>query len=66
MNHQQGFVVGVSGSWRPVEASSDYCFVVDHGEFVVQLVTSGQSRCSNGLQWFDQWLIALLKFAKAV
>ena len=35
MDHQQCFVVGVSGSGRPVEAARDDCFVVDHRELVV-------------------------------
>ena len=38
MDHQQGFLVGVSSGGRPIEAPRDYCFVVDHGKFVVQLV----------------------------
>ena len=38
MNDQQGFVVGVSSGGRPVEAPRDHCFVVDHGELVMQLL----------------------------
>ena len=38
MDHQQGFVVGMSGGGRPVEAPSDHCFVVDHSELVMDIV----------------------------
>ena len=49
MDHQQGFIVGVSGSGRPVEGSSDHFFVVDHGELVMQLVASSEARGANAL-----------------
>ena len=38
MNHQQGFVVGVSSGGLPAEASSDHGFVGDHGDLVMELV----------------------------
>ena len=38
MNHQQGFVVGVSSGGRPIEAPSDHGFVVDDGELVVDIL----------------------------
>ena len=38
MDHQQGFVVGVSSGGRPIEGSRDHRFVVDHGELVMQLL----------------------------
>ena len=38
MDHQQGFVVGVSGGGRPIEGSRDHHSVVDHGELVMQLL----------------------------
>ena len=38
MDHEQGFVVCVSSRGRPVETASDYCFVVDYGELVVELL----------------------------
>ena len=44
MDHQQGFVVGVSSGGAPIEAPSDHCFVVDHGELVVQFVAAGEAR----------------------
>ena len=38
MDDQQGFVVGVSSGGRPIEAPSDYGFVVDHSELVVDIL----------------------------
>ena len=38
MDDQQGFVVGVSSGGRPIEAPRDHCFVVDHGELVVDIL----------------------------
>ena len=54
MDDQQGFVVGVSSGGRPIETASDHCFVVDHGELVMQLVTAGEGRGADALllQWF--------------
>ena len=49
MNDQQGFVVGVSSRGRPVEGSCDHGFVIDHGEFVMQLVAAGKARDADGL-----------------
>ena len=43
MDHEQGFVVGVSSRGRPVETASDYCFVVDYGELVVVIFEMGLS-----------------------
>ena len=43
MNHQQGFVIGVGSRWTPIEGSCDHCFVVDHGELVMQLVSAGEA-----------------------
>ena len=50
MDYQQGFIIGVGGSGRPVEAARDDCFVVDHGELMVQLVAMGQARGAYTLQ----------------
>ena len=54
MNHQQGFVVGVSSGGRPIEAPRDNCFDVDHGELVVQLVSTRKAGSADALllQWF--------------
>ena len=49
MNDQQGFVVGVSSGGRPVEAPRDHCFVVDHGELVVELVATGKAGGADAL-----------------
>ena len=54
VNHQQGFVVGVGGSGRPVEAACDHCFVVDHGELVVELVAAGEAWGADAL--WSQWI----------
>ena len=43
MDDQQGFVVGVCRRGRPVEGSGDHGFVIDHGEFVVELVAAGEA-----------------------
>ena len=43
MDHQQGFIVGVSGRGGPIEAPSDHRFVVDHGELVVEPVAAGEA-----------------------
>ena len=54
MEHQPGFIVGVSSRVRPIEAPSEHGFVVDHGELVVQLVASGDAGGTDALllQWF--------------
>ena len=54
MNHQQGLIGGVGRRWAPVEAACDHGFVVDHGEFVVQLVATGKASGADPLllQWF--------------
>ena len=53
MDCQQRFVVGVGGGGRPVERSSDHCFVVDHCELVMQFVASGEATGADPflLQW---------------
>ena len=38
MDHEQCFIVGVSSGGRPVEAPRDHCFVVDHGELVIDIL----------------------------
>ena len=38
MDHQQGFIVGVSSGGRPIERSCDHGFVVDHGELVIDIL----------------------------
>ena len=43
MDHQQGFIVGVSSRGRPVEGSGDHFAVVDHGELVVELVATDEA-----------------------
>ena len=49
MDHQQGFIVGVSSGGRPIEAPRDHGFVVDHGELVVQLVSTGKAGGADAL-----------------
>ena len=49
MDHQQGFIVGVSSRGRPIEGTSDHSFVVDHGELVVQFVATGEARGADAL-----------------
>ena len=49
MDHQQGFIVGVSSGGRPIEAPPDHGFVVDHGELVVQLVSTGKAGGADAL-----------------
>lgn len=43
MDYQERFIIGVCGSGRPVKTASDHCFVVDHGELVVQLVSAREA-----------------------
>ena len=38
VDHQEGFVVGVSSRWGPVERSRDYFAFVDHSELVMDVV----------------------------
>ena len=54
MDHQQGFVIGVSSRGRPVEGSRDHGFVIDHGELVVELVAAGEARGAGAL--YLQWI----------
>ena len=44
MDHQQGFVIGVSRRGRLIEGFSDHFLVVDHSELVMQLVAAGEPR----------------------
>ena len=43
VDHQQGFIVGMSSGGGPIEGTSDHRFVVDHRELVVQLVATGKA-----------------------
>jgi len=54
VDHQQGFVVGVSSGGLLIERTCDHCFVIDYGELVVQLVIARKARAANALplQWF--------------
>ena len=54
MDHQQGFVVGVSRRGRPIEGSSNHSLVVDYSELVVEFVAPGEARSADPLyfQWF--------------
>ena len=54
MDHQQGFVVGVSSRGAPIERTCDNSFVIDHGELVMQLVATGEVWGADALllQWF--------------
>ena len=54
MNHQQGFVVGVSCGGRPVEGSRDHFAVVDHRELVVELAAKGEAGGADAL--YLQWI----------
>ena len=49
MDDQQGFVVGVSSGGRPIEAPRDHCFVVDHGELVMDLVAAAEAGGGDAL-----------------
>ena len=66
MDHQQGFIVGVSSRGRPIEGSSNHFFVVDHSELVMQLVAAGEARGSHALEAFVEGLIVLFKFSVAI
>ena len=57
MNHQQGFVVGVSSRGRPIEGTSDHRFVIDHRELVVQLVATGKAGSADAFEGLIQRLI---------
>ena len=54
MDHQQGFIVGVCRRGRPIEGSRDHFAVVDHGELVMEFVTTGEAGGAAPLcsQWF--------------
>ena len=56
MDHQQGFIVGVSSGGRPIEGTSDHRFVIDHHELVVEIVTARQAVCAAAkyLLWFSR------------
>ena len=49
MDHKQGFIVGVSGTGRPVEGSRNHGFVVDHSELVMELVVAGEAWGADAL-----------------
>ena len=49
MDQQQGFVIGVSSRGRPVEGSCIHGFVIDHGELVVELVSTGEARGADAM-----------------
>jgi hypothetical protein len=49
VDHEKGFVIGVSSRRTSIEGSRDHFAVVDHSELVVQLVTPVQSRGADGL-----------------
>ena len=66
VDHQQGFVVGVSRGGRPVERSSDHFAVVDHRELVMQLVAAGESWCANALHRLLERLIVLFQLAVVI
>ena len=53
MDHQQGFIVGVSSRGRPVEGSFDHFVVIDHGELVVQLVAARKAGGADA--WLFKW-----------
>ena len=38
MDHQQGFVVGVSSGGQPIEGSRDHGLVIDHSELVIDIL----------------------------
>ena len=49
VKYQQGFVVLMGGAGAPVEGAGDHGAVVDHGQFVVELVAAGQPWCAHTL-----------------
>ncbi len=66
MNHQQCFIVGLSGGGRPVEAACDHSFVVDYSELVMQLVAAGEAWGANTFEAFVEGLILAFKLAVAI
>ena len=44
MDHQQGFVVGVSSRGRPIKRTCDHFSFIDHRELVMQLVAGVEVR----------------------
>ena len=54
MNHQQGFVVGVSSRGGPIERTCDHFSFIDYRELVMQLVATGKAGGADALllQWF--------------
>ena len=66
MDHQQGFVIGVSSRGRPVEGSCDHGFVIDNGELVVELVAAGEARGADPFQALFQWAIASFHLAGVI
>ena len=47
MDHQQGFIVGVSDGGRTIEAPCEHCFVVDHGIVVGDQTQAGDQAGAN-------------------
>ena len=66
MDHQQGFVVGVSSRGRPVKGSCDHCFVVDHGKFVVEFVATGKPGGADAFEGLIQRLITRFYLAVVI
>ena len=48
MDHQEGFVVGVSSRGAPIERTCANRFVIDHGELVMQLVFARKVGIDDG------------------
>ena len=57
VDHQQGFVIGMSGRGRPIEWASDHGFVIDHVELVMQLVATNKMRFADSLQSCRKWSV---------
>ena len=66
MDYQQCFVAGVSSGGAPIEAPSDHCFVIDHGELVVQLVATGKAGGADAFEGWIQWLITRFYLAGVI
>ena len=52
MDHQKGFIIGVGCGRRPIEGSSNHCFVVDYRELVMQFVAAGEAGGADALERF--------------
>ena len=66
MDDQQGFVVGVSGGGRPIEAPRDHGLVIDHSELVVELVATGKAGGADAFEGLIQWLITRFYLAGVI